>query len=259
MSNAMTAPADPKSLVDGSSNEALVLRRASNELNSELTPGLIHEVNNVLTGIYFNLEACQEASGSDGGIPEAILEIGRGVERIKELLARATQIHLNVAERETTYHDLEALVASELDLLRVVFPRTAKIEFCPPSAPIHVRVAEYPFRIALLSAAARLRAFLPTGRIGITVSIFTNPQLEEVAARLGKEIPPGSVGVSFRIPSSIDSAREIDAYPAMGASVDVSMANAEAILAELGGCLAVWNDSATEDCLVLLVLPCCDF
>ena len=259
MGNAMTPPADPNSLVDGSSSGALVLRRASNELNAELTAGLIHEVNNVLTGIYFNLEACQEAVGSDGGIAEPILEIGRGVERIKELLTRATQIHLNVAERETTYHDLEALVASELDLLRVVFPRTAKIQFCGPSAPIHVRVAEYPFRVAFLSVAARLSSFLPTGRIEVPVSIFGTSQLEEVAARLGKEIPPGSVGVSFRIPSSIDSAQEIDAYPAVDAPVDVSMANAEAVLAGLGGRLAVWNDSAGDDCLVLLVLPSCDF
>lgn len=255
----MTAPADPNSLVDGSSNEALDLRRASNELNAELTPGLIHEVNNVLTGIYFNLEACQETVGVDGGAAEAILEIGRGVERIKELLARTTQIHLNVAERETTYHDLEALVASELDLLRLVFPRTAKIQFLPPPAPIHVHVAEYPFRIALLSVAARLRPFLPTGRIEVPVSVLTTFQLHEAAARLGKDIAAGTVGIAFRLPCSIDSAQEIDAYPAVGAPVDLTMANAEGILAGLGGRILVWNDSATESCQVILVLPCCDF
>ena len=75
----MPAPADPNTLLDGSSGEALVLRRASNELNAELTPGLIHDVNNVLTGIYFNLETCQELVGSDGGAERTAVaeEIGR--------------------------------------------------------------------------------------------------------------------------------------------------------------------------------------
>ena len=198
MSATMPAPAEPNSLVDGSSAEALVLRRASNELNAELTPGLIHDVNNVLTGIYFNLEGCHEALQTDGSAAEAVKEIGQGVERIKEILARTTQIHLNVAERETTYHDLESLVALELDLLRLVFPKTAKIQFLPPQSPIHVRLAEFPFRVALLSIASRLRAFLPTGKIEIQLAVLTTLQLEEFATRRGKEIPAGSVAVSFR-------------------------------------------------------------
>ncbi len=255
----MTASADLNLLVDRSSDGALDLRRASNELNAELTPGLIHEVNNVLTGIYFNLEACQEMAGRDGGLAEAIIEIGRGVERIKELLARATQIHLNVAERETTYHDLEALVASELDLLRVVFPRTAKIQFFAPSAPIHVHVAEYPFRIALLSIASRLRSFLPKGRIEVPLSVLTTFQLHEAAARLGKDIAAGMVGVSFQLPCSIASAQEIDACPADIGPLDATVAKAEGILAGIGGRLVVWNDSSADHCQVILVLPSCDF
>ena len=259
MTIAMTAPADPNSQIDGTSNKVLELRRASNELNAELTPGIIHEVNNVLTGIYFNLEACQETPGEDGALAEAVLEIGRGVERIKELLARATQIHLNVAERETTYHDLEALVASEIDLLKLVFPRTAKIQFLPPAAPIHVHLAEFPLRIALLSVAARVRPFLPAGRTEVPVSVLTTFQIHEAASRCGQDIPANSVGVSFRIPCALNSAKEIDAYPAASAQEDVSMSIADGILADLGGRLVVWNDPEAEASDVILVLPCCDF
>ena len=234
MSATMPAPAEPNSLVDGSSAEALVLRRASNELNAELTPGLIHDVNNVLTGIYFNLEGCHEALQADGSSAEAVKEIGQGVERIKEILARTTQIHLNVAERETTYHDLESLVALELDLLRLVFPKTAKIQFLPPQSPIHVRLAEFPFRVALLSIASRLRAFLPTGKIEIQLAVLTTLQLEEFATRRGNEIPAGSVAVSFRIPCTIDSAEEIDGYPATAEPSDLSVANANLVLSGIG-------------------------
>jgi hypothetical protein len=61
----------------------VILKRVSNELNAELTPGLIHEVNNILTGIYFNLETCGEALNEDPDLAESICEINQGVERIK--------------------------------------------------------------------------------------------------------------------------------------------------------------------------------
>lgn len=234
------------------------MRRALNELNSELTPGLIHEVNNVLTGIYFNLECCQDAQQGDGSADEAVQEIARGVERIKEILGRTTQIYLNVAERETTYHDLESLVASELDLLRLVFPKTAKIQFLAPPSPIHVRLAECPFRVALLSIATRLRAFLPMGKIEILIAVLTTLQLEEFAARLDKEIPAGSVAVSFRIPCSIDSAEEIDGYPATAEPSDLTVSNADRVLSGIGGSLIFCNNHSDDSCDVLLLLPRCD-
>lgn len=258
MTHAMPAPVEPNSMVGRLSESAVILRRASNELNSELTPGLIHEVNNVLTGIYFNLEGCQESLGTDGSAAEAIREIGQGVERIKELLSRTTQIHLNVAERETTYHDLESLVASELDLLRVIFPKTAKIQFLPPASPVHVRVAEFPFRVALLSVAARLRAFLPTGKIEVAVSVLTASKLQEDFALRNEVIPPGSVAVSFHVPCAIESPEEMDGYPATDEPSDITMANANILLSRIGGSLLFCNNSATDDCDVLLLLPDCD-
>jgi len=258
MSLSMPAPADPNILLDGSSSEALVLRRASNELNAELTPGLIHEVNNVLTGIYFNLETCQESVASDGGIGKTIQEITQGVERIKEVLSRITEIHLNVHEHETTYHDLETIVASQLDLLRLVFPRTAKIQFQPPEFRIHVRVAEFPFRVVLLAIASRVRPFIPTGRIEIPLSVFTTSQLLETASKLGKEVPLQSVAISFHLPCAIDSVTEIDNYTAGGEVADISLAKAELILSVIGGRLLFWNNPTADECRVLLVLPSCD-
>ena len=258
MIHAMPTLAEPNSTVGRLSESALILRRASNELNSELTPGLIHEMNNVLTGIYFNLEGCQELLGTDGSATEAIREIGQGIERIKELLSRTTQIHLNVAERETTYHDLELLVASELDLLRVVFPKTAKIQFLPPASPVHVHVAEFPFRVALLSVAARLRSFLPAGKIEVGVSVLTAKQVEELAALGNKVVLPGSVAVSLRIPCIIESTEEIDGYAATHEPSDITVANANILLSRIGGSLLFCNDSSTHNCNVLLLLPDCD-
>ena len=118
-------------------DSSVILKRASNELNEELTPGLIHEVNNVLTGIYFNLESCHESCSANPAAAEALSDITQGVERIKEVLNRTAHIHLNVAEREKTYHDLATLVESQLDLVRIIFPKTAKITLIPPVEVLH--------------------------------------------------------------------------------------------------------------------------
>jgi len=140
----------------------------------------------------------------------------------------------------------------------VVFPKTAKIQFLPPQSPIHVHLAEFPFRVALLSIASRLRAFLPTGKIEIHLAVLTTLQLEEFATRRAKEIPAGSVAVAFRIPCAIDSVEEVDGYPAKAGPSDLSIANAVLILSDIGGSLVFCNGDADDVCDVLLLLPRCD-
>jgi signal transduction histidine kinase len=251
----MQSPEATRSAGDLRADAALVLRRVSNELNAELTPGLIHEVNNVLTGIYFNLEALQESTGPEGDAAETLREIGGGVERIKEILARTTQIHLNVAERELSYHDLEALTASELDLLRVVFPKTAKISFIAPREAVNVRVAEFPFRVAMLTVASRIRDLFPTGKIEIPVAILGTEELGEIFADGASALPAESVAVSFRLPCPVESADEIDDYLVAGTGGDLSMGNAERLLAEIGGRLVFHAPPDGGGSLVLLTLP----
>jgi hypothetical protein len=241
--------------LDPREESARVLKRVCNEINSELTPGLIHEVNNVLTGIYFNLEFLQEAAESGNESAERLGEISQGVERIKEILGRATQIHLNVAERELGYHDFETLVASELDLLRLVFPKTAKISFSPPSAPVNVRIAEYPFRVAMLGVASRIRDLFPSGRIEIPVSVLATAELDAHFRGISPKPPAGSVALSFRLPCPVESADEIDDYLVAGTIGDVSMGNSARILADIGGGIFFRPDPASTCCDVLIVLP----
>ncbi|MFM8364108.1 MAG: hypothetical protein ACKOAS_03050 [Verrucomicrobiota bacterium] len=255
MSSIMEAPASLESQANPREEAARVLRRVCNEINSELTPGLIHEVNNVLTGIYFNLEFLQEDAQAGTESAERLGEIGQGVERIKEILGRATQIHLNVAERELGYHDLESLVASELDLLRLIFPKTAKISFHPPAKPVNVKVAEYPFRVAMLAVASRIRDLFPTGRIEIPVSILATGQLQAIAQQIAPPLPEKFVALSFRLPCPVQSVEEIDDYLVAGTVGDLSLDNAGKILADIGGGIFIRPDPAGPSCDLILALP----
>ncbi|MEI8284040.1 MAG: hypothetical protein WCG52_03525 [bacterium] len=233
----------------------VILKRVSNELNAELTPGLIHEVNNILTGIYFNLETCGEALNEDPDLAESICEINQGVERIKEVLNRTVHIHLNVAEREKTYHDLESLVASQLDLVRIVFPKTAKISLLSPHEALHVEIAEHPFRTVILTIASRLREIFPAGKVEIVFEILSPNQLAELIPDWDKAENGNLVAVSLSIPCMIESVSEVDEYLLRSTTGDLTFANAENLTGSLGGRLLLHRDAAKKTSRILLLLP----
>ena len=229
-------------------------RRASNEINATLAPGLIHEVNNILTGIYFNLEGFREVLDASHPLAESVQEIQVGVERIKEVLARITQIYLNAAEREQTYHEAQALVASQIDLLRIVFSKTASITLTSPETALYINVSEYAFRVALLTLASCLRGLYPDGKIEIPMSVLCPEDLSE--ANFEKYTASGDcVGISFRLPCVALSVAEIDDFYARDNSSDLSMAAAESLVGEAGGRLLFSKGKAPHTSEVAMVFP----
>lgn len=234
---------------------SIILNRASNELNGELTPGLIHEVNNVLTGIYFNLESCHESCSADPSAAEALRDITQGVERIKEVLNRTVHIHLNVAEREKTYHDLAALVESQLDLVRIIFPKTAKITLIPPVEALHVELAELPFRTVILTIASRLREIFPAGKAEAVFEILSPSQLAALVPASDLNGVGNLVAVSLCVPCAMGSVSEVDEYLLRSTTGDLTFANAENLTASLGGRLLLHRDEAKKNSRIMLFFP----
>ena len=229
-------------------------RRASNEINSTLAPGLIHEVNNILTGIYFNIEGFREVLDASHPLAESVQEIQVGVERINEVLARITQIYLNAAEREQTYHEAQALVASQIDLLRIVFSKTASINLTSPETALYINVSEYAFRVALLTLASCLRGLYPEGKIEIPMSVLCPEDLSE--ANFERCTASGDcVGISFRLPCVALSVSEIDDFYARDNSSDLSMSAAESLVGEAGGRLLFSKGKAPHTSEVAMVFP----
>ena len=234
--------------------EKRIQRRASHEINASLAPGLIHEVNNILTGIYFNLEGCREILDASHPLAESVQEIQVGVERIKEVLGRITQVYLNAAEREQTYHEAQALVAGQIDLLRIIFPKTASITLKSPEASLHLYISEYAFRVALLTLASCLRGLYPEGKIDIPMAVLSPQDLAK--ADFVKAAPAGdSVGVCFRLPCVALSTFEIDDFHARENDSDLSMAAAEVLVGEAGGRLLFCRGSEPHTSEVMMVFP----
>jgi hypothetical protein len=235
-------------------SEKKTQRRASNEINATLAPGLIHEVNNILTGIYFNLEGFREVLDASHPLAESVQEIQVGVERIKEVLARITQIYLNAAEREQTYHEAQALVASQIDLLRIVFSKTSSITLTSPETALYINVSEYVFRVALLTLATCVRGLYPEGKIEIPMSVLCPEDLSE--ADFGAYTAScDCVGISFRLPCLALSVAEIDDFHARDNSSDLSMAAAEVLVGEAGGRLLFSKGKAPHTSEVAMIFP----
>jgi hypothetical protein len=242
---------------DASESDALkgqTQRRASNEINAQLTPGLIHEVNNILTGIYFNLEGCRDFLGTGHPLAETVQEIQVGVERIKEVLGRVTQIYLNAAEREVTYHDAQEIVTSQLDLLRTIFPKTARIILSSPENPLHIRVSEYSFRVGLLTLAVCLKDFYPQGKTEIPLSVLSPEDLSS-ANITEPPILEEHVGISFRLPCVALSVLEIDDFHSRESFSDLSMAAAEDLIVHAGGKLLFFKGKNQHSSEVVIAFP----
>ena len=187
-------------------------------------------------------------------LAESVQEIQVGVERIKEVLGRITQIYLNAAEREQTYHEAQALVAGQIDLLRIVFPKTASITLTAPESALFINVSEYAFRVALLTLATCLRGLYPEGKIEIPLAVLCPEDLSE--ADFGKSTPAGdSVGVSFRLPCVALSVAEIDDFQTRNQSSDLSMAAAEVLVGEAGGRLLFSKGEAPHTSDVVMLFP----
>ena len=223
-------------------------------LNATVTPGLVHEMNNLLTGIYFNLETIRELFDSNHPASESLEEINQGVERIKDLLGRTAQIHLNTTEREENYHDFETLVSSQLDLLRLIFPKTFRISISAPDHPLHIHVAEYPVRVALMGVASIIKSIVSQGKSEIGLTIHSQESLA-CSGSLPSDSATGKVAVSISFPSSIEANASLEEDLASQPPIGTSLARTKAIMREVGGelCLTFKKETARSE--VFLVLP----
>lgn len=231
-----------------------IQKRCLNEINAQLTPGLIHEVNNVLTGIYFNIENCRDGIDASHPAFETIHEIQVGVERIKLVLGRITQIHLNAADREQNYHELQALVSGQLDLLRILFPKTARIILSASEEPLFVHASEESFRVGLLSLASCLKGLYPDGKIEIPLTVLSSADLIRIS---GEDGFLDCVGVCFTVPCVALSVAEIDDFHSLSVTSDISLASAEAIICANGGRLLFFKGSEPHTSQVAMIFPQC--
>ena len=119
---------------------------------ADLTPGLAHDFNNVLTGILAVSEVCLAQVDAAHPFHESLSLIKQQVQDASQLVHRIARLHQE-APGCYDYQDVNTIAAEVVEILRKVIPK--RIEICATlsaeSLPVYVDAVE--FRRLLLSLA----------------------------------------------------------------------------------------------------------
>jgi len=197
------------------------------ELAPELTLGLLHKINNLLTRVHFQMEGCKDQLDASHPAAALINDLGENIEAIRSLLERTSHVNLPQSQdEESCIYDLEAALAQQMDLIRLMIPKVpAEFTSLLPE-PIQVPLREADLEMLTLHAARALRSFpLPKGaRIAVELRHASELPLgapDDYIALLLRCVPEGAphapTFTATTPPPWMDRARE--AAAAFGATL----------------------------------------
>ncbi len=190
-------------VTDQKRTQEMLVQAQKMEALGQLTGGLAHDFNNILTVVIGNLNALSDARPGDSAVAEfvepAIDAARRGAELIKALLSFSRQQPL-----ESQAVDVAQLIASIGRLVRRSLPESLQLEIAADTAPLWAWIDSHQLQNALLNLIFNARdATLPRGRICVRAL----PQTLDAGAAEGLQVEAGDY---IRI-EVIDSGTGMDA------------------------------------------------
>ncbi|MBL62865.1 MAG: ATP-binding protein [Opitutae bacterium] len=129
---------------------------------STLTNGLVHDFSNVMGGIYSLSELYHGMMESDDPMAKGMDQIKRSAMDAQKLVRRIIDLH-----RETsTYrslHDLRFLLKDQVDLIKIIISRGARLEVENKGGPLPAFVEENGFRQTVLNLCINARDAIKRG------------------------------------------------------------------------------------------------
>lgn len=175
-------------VTDQKRTQEMLVQAQKMEALGQLTGGLAHDFNNILTVVIGNLNALSDARPGDPTIAEfvepAIDAARRGADLIKALLSFSRQQPL-----ESQAVDVALLIASIGRLVRRSLPESLQLEIDAGTAPLPAWIDSHQLQNALLNLIFNARdATLPSGRIGIRA----RAQTLDAAAAAERQVEAGN-------------------------------------------------------------------
>ncbi|MFW5883673.1 MAG: sensor histidine kinase [Verrucomicrobiota bacterium] len=133
-----------------------------------LTSGLVHDFSNIMAGIFSLSELYCSSLEPDHSMYRGMNQIKKNSMEARKLVRRI--IELNREESgQASYHNLEEIVADQLDLINVILPKGSEVIFEPGGESLPVYLDDVAFRQTLLNLAINARDALDdrAGRIEI--------------------------------------------------------------------------------------------
>jgi hypothetical protein len=125
--------------------------RLDADLGAEITLGLLHEVNNAMTSVFFTLESCLEDMPLAPEVKEDLTRVFADLRSAQLIIGRTSEVCLGA--RELCYHEAGDLVQRQLDLLGITFPKSTALEFVPSAEALYLQLDEAGFRRIILRLA----------------------------------------------------------------------------------------------------------
>ncbi len=167
------SPSGPDSPLSGAP-----LRGVRQELTAELTLGLLHKINNLLTRIHFQVEDSQALLPPSHPVSAHIADLSENISGIQSLVDRTSQINLPASEQDNCpIYDLESSVHQQLDLLKILLPLSEIRSVSEESLAIQTGIREGEFGLLFLQIACGLRALPIPKRSPVFVDLLRGDQI----------------------------------------------------------------------------------
>ncbi len=158
---------------------AVALRAFRQDLTAELTLGLLHKINNLLTRIHFQVEDSLALLQPSHPVSAQIAELSENIGGIQALLDRTSQINLPPSEQDNCpIYDLEASVHQQMDLLKILLPLSEIRTVSEEALAIQTGIREGEFGLLLLQIACVLRALPVPKRSPVFIDLLRADQTQ---------------------------------------------------------------------------------
>ena len=129
---------------------------------SAITSGLVHDFSNSMAGIYSLSELYHDEMDPEHPRHEGMGQIKSHAMRAQRLVRRIVDMNREIAG-DTSYHNLEVLIRDLEDIIRIILPKSAKVEFEFPDDELLVSLDEVAFRQAFTHFVTNFRDAKPEG------------------------------------------------------------------------------------------------
>ncbi len=241
--------------------QAMLVQAQKMEALGQLTGGLAHDFNNILTVILGNLGAVMATHGNDPAVAEfvdpAVDAARRGAELIKALLSfsRAQPLEAQAA-------DVALLIASVGRLVRRSLPDSLQLDIGASDAPLWAWIDTDQLQNALLNLILNARdATHAQGRIGVHASARVVDQAQaadlQVAAGRCVCIEVSDDGSGMDAPTLARAFEPFFTTKRAGQGTGLGLAMVYGFIKQSGGAIGV-RSAVGQGTTVSLWLPACD-
>ncbi len=149
--------------------EARLTSSAWKESLATITSGLVHDFSNIMAGIYSLSELYYDTMDPNNSMYAGMGQIKKSSMQAQKLVRRIIDLNRDLAGQRN-YHNIETLIKDQMDLVRIVFPKSTKIETTFTEEDLPVYLDDVAFRQMLLNLCINSRdAMNKTGEISISV------------------------------------------------------------------------------------------